>query len=296
VGGTCNGLSTPVVIDVNNDYKVDYVYAGDLNGNMWKFDLQGANPTDTTANNWDVAYRSDSTTPQPLFKAKDASGNDQPITIKPDVMRHCDKTQSGYLVLFGTGQYFGDPDFNNTNTQTIYGIWDYGDDEDDSEYLGEFDRGSTPQLSNQPNTVTLLQQTEIFFGQDPGGSTTYDLRVLSDNDPDWVTVADINSTGSNLDPSNTQANHAGWYFDLPITKERVIRNVIIRDGRLIVISSIPKSSRCAAGGDSILHEMDACSGGRLSEAQFDINDDGYIDDNDLITIDDPDNPGMVCVS
>ena len=280
VGGTCNGLSTPVPIDVDNDDKVDYVYAGDLNGNMWKFDL-----TDTNTGNWDVAYKS-GTTSKPLFTAKDGSGTAQPITIKPDVMRHCDK--SGYMVLFGTGQYLGDPDFVDTNTQTIYGIWDYGDDADNSEYLGAFNRGSTPQLSNQPNTVSLLEQTEIFFGQDPGGATTYDLRVLSDHEPSWVTVPDRNSSGTRWDPSNTVANHAGWYFDLPISKERVIRNVIIRDGKLIVVSSIPKSSPCAAGGDSILHEMDACTGGRLTEAQFDINDDGVIDENDMITIDDPD--------
>jgi len=191
------------------------------------------------------------------------------------------------MVLFGTGQYLGDPDFINTETQTIYGIWDYGDDADDSEYLGTFDRGSTPELSNQENTVSLLEQTEIFFGLDPGGALTYDLRVLSDNNPSWVTVADINGTGAGQDPSDTVANHVGWFFDLPISKERVVRNVIIRDGKLIVVSSIPKSSPCAAGGDSILHEMDACSGSRLTEPQFDINDDGVINDDDLIVIDDP---------
>lgn len=38
---TNNGLSTPAIIDVNDDGKVDYVYAGDLKGNMWKFDRSG---------------------------------------------------------------------------------------------------------------------------------------------------------------------------------------------------------------------------------------------------------------
>ncbi len=283
VGGTCNGMSTPAIIDVNNDDIVDYVYAGDLNGNMWKFDLTAENSSD-----WEVAYKSGSTS-EPLFTAKGPSGSSQPITTKPDVMRHC--VENGYMVLFGTGQYLGDSDFINTDTQTIYGIWDYGDDDDDSEYLGTFNRGSTPQLSNQANSVSLLEQTQIFFGQDPGGSTTYDLRVLSDNEPSWVTVEDINGTGDDADPSNTVNNHVGWFFDLPISKERVVRNVIVRDAKLIVVSSIPKSSPCAAGGDSILHEMDACSGSRLTEAQFDINDDGVIDENDMITIDDPDNPG-----
>ena len=34
-----NGLATPAVVDLNGDSIVDYAYAGDLLGNMWKFDL-----------------------------------------------------------------------------------------------------------------------------------------------------------------------------------------------------------------------------------------------------------------
>ncbi|MBF0186555.1 MAG: hypothetical protein HQL50_01365 [Magnetococcales bacterium] len=45
-----NGLATPAVVDVDNDYIADYAYAGDLNGNLWKFDLTDADPS-----NWQVA-------------------------------------------------------------------------------------------------------------------------------------------------------------------------------------------------------------------------------------------------
>ena len=34
-----NGLSSPTAVDTDHDGKIDYVYAGDINGNMWKFDL-----------------------------------------------------------------------------------------------------------------------------------------------------------------------------------------------------------------------------------------------------------------
>ena len=36
-----NGLSSPLAVDTNNDFSVDTVYAGDLYGNLWKFDLSG---------------------------------------------------------------------------------------------------------------------------------------------------------------------------------------------------------------------------------------------------------------
>jgi type IV pilus assembly protein PilY1 len=58
----CNGLSTAVPIDVDYDNKVDYVYAGDLRGNVWKFDL-----TDSDYTNWEVAFYDGEE--KPLFQA-----------------------------------------------------------------------------------------------------------------------------------------------------------------------------------------------------------------------------------
>jgi len=276
--GSCNGLSSPVAIDVDYDDRVDYVYAGDLKGNMWKFDL-----TDENYLNWDVAYK-DGTTPKPVFQAN------QPITTKPDVMRHCEK--DGYIVVFGTGIYLSETDVSDTSTQTIYGIWDYGDDDDDSEYLGTFNRGSTPELSNQPDTVTLLEQTEVDWREYNGQH----LRTLSDNEASWETEEDPDSTPEDpkwANPSSTVANHVGWYFDLPISRERVVVGIMIREGKAIVVSFYPESAPCSSGGYSIVHEIDACTGSRLTKPQFDINEDGIIDEGDLINIGTEENPDLV---
>ncbi|MEQ1668106.1 MAG: PilC/PilY family type IV pilus protein, partial [Sulfuriferula sp.] len=40
-----NGLSTPTLLDVDNDKVTDYVYAGDLQGRVWKFDLTSSTPS-----------------------------------------------------------------------------------------------------------------------------------------------------------------------------------------------------------------------------------------------------------
>ena len=37
---TPNGLAEPYLVDIDGDQVVDYVYAGDLLGNLWKFDLR----------------------------------------------------------------------------------------------------------------------------------------------------------------------------------------------------------------------------------------------------------------
>ncbi|HIJ56518.1 MAG TPA: hypothetical protein HPQ03_10380 [Deltaproteobacteria bacterium] len=283
--GGDNGMSTTALIDVNNDFKVDYVYAGDLKGNLWKFDLTSSDKT-----NWDVAFKSGAT-PKPLFQYANHA-----ITAKPDVMRHADNT--GYMVVFATGKYLGETDRTDMTLQTIFGIWDYGDDEDDSEYLGTFDSSVTPSLSNQANNVALLEQTEIDWQTVNDNS----LRTLSNTAPNWKTVADATS---GQDPNIGSADsgetvHAGWYFKLihssqasPTNEgERVVKDVQIRDGKAIIISITPNTDACSGGGNSIVHEIDAATGGRLDEAQFDINDDGVIDENDLVTPTDPDSHGL----
>jgi len=109
-----NGLSTPAAADVDGDGRVEFVYAGDLQGNLWKFDL-----SDSSAASWTVANSG-----QPLFSAKDSTGKAQPITTRPEVSYH---PKGGYLVYFGTGRAFQFDDINLTApTNTFYGIWDKG--------------------------------------------------------------------------------------------------------------------------------------------------------------------------
>jgi type IV pilus assembly protein PilY1 len=278
--GGCNGLSSPAVVDVDFDLKADYVYAGDLKGNLWKFDIRDEDPS-----NWDVANKTTEGNPAPLFHAPG-----KPITSKPDVMAHClsgvvqpeltcpgyDHVP-GYMVFFGTGQYLNENDRTSLDSQYVFGIWDFGDDEDDSEYLGTFDMSGSAQLSNMDPNILLLEQTQIYEGYHDG----HYLRALSDNEPNW-TVACDNTTNQNANPDPDAAANAGWYFKLPIVGERIIKDVIVRDKKLIYITFTPDSSPCSGGGTSIIHEVNACTGGRLSFAQFDITGDRSVTSDDLI--------------
>ena len=78
--------------------------------------------------------------------------------------------------------------------------------------------------------------------------------------------------------------HAGWYWDLPLEGERVVSDVLLRDGRLIVLPFTPHEDPCMAGGSSFLMEIDAVSGGHSGGTIFDINNDGVIDVRELVTI------------
>jgi Tfp pilus tip-associated adhesin PilY1 len=285
--GKDNGLSSPIAVDVNFDDIVDFVYAGDLKGNLWKFDLTG-----TDAADWEVAFEKDAKG-VPLFKALDPNGNPQPITAKPDVMYHPE--MHGYIVCFGTGKFMGSSDFDDAGLQTIYGIWDYGDrvflppigwsEDDDSEFLGTFRvPNEAAQLSNQPQTVKLLQQVASEVTVDSGGNEVI-VRVLTAEEPVWATKPDPDGNDQLPDPTDLAANDAGWYLDLNVySGERVIGDVILRDGILIVIGFIPEPNRCGSGGDSVFMELNAFTGGRLAGVNFDIHDDGGVGQDDYVQI------------
>ena len=288
VGNTsdqCNGLSTPALIDSDLDGNVDYAYAGDLQGNMWKFDL-----TDSDPDEWKVYFEDSSNTPKPLFQALSEDGEVQPITHKPDVVPQCDIRRKGVMVIFGTGRLVGLDDFTNTDVQTIYGIWDWSEDwaangdtaqerETKDKYLGTFEETANGKrlLSNLKNkvgfttkarAVTLLEQTNI-------STSNTDIRVLTDNPIAWY---------DSDEPSGISQYHVGWYFDLPKDGERVIRDLRVRDNRAVVVTSIPSSSVCESGGISFLMEMNACTGGRTLSPALDYNGDNLIDEDDKVSI------------
>lgn len=100
------GLSSPVLGDYNNDQVDDVAFAGDLAGNVWRFDLSDPSPS-----NWKVTL-----TYQPTTQGA------QPITTMPRLFP--DSTTNRFMVVFGTGKYLGASDNTSTTIQAVYGIRD----------------------------------------------------------------------------------------------------------------------------------------------------------------------------
>jgi type IV pilus assembly protein PilY1 len=113
-----NGLSTPTLVDLDGDRIVDRAYAGDLQGNMWAFDLSSDDVGD-----WEDGS-------QLLFSSSDDEGNGQPITTAPLVARNGETVMTGnepnLLVFFGTGQILEIDDLGKEDTQSFYAVWDRG--------------------------------------------------------------------------------------------------------------------------------------------------------------------------
>ncbi|MEQ8955414.1 MAG: PilC/PilY family type IV pilus protein, partial [Gammaproteobacteria bacterium] len=253
--GTPNGLATPLLIDEGGDFTADYIYAGDMLGNMWKFDVSDPNPA-----NWDVAW--DDGSPQPLFTTK----ANQPITTQPQATFHPDNL-AGFLIYFGTGQYLEETDNISSGqaTQSFYGIWD---------------KNTTSIPSIDPDTNLLLQYIMDQYDQsfDTNGDSipdeTFTLRDVSDNEINW-------------------ASHLGFRLDLYPTfiegsanadnfGERQVSNAIVRNGRIIFNTLVPSEVECAFGGTSFTMQLDFRDGSALEFPAFDVNGDGEYDADDTL--------------
>jgi type IV pilus assembly protein PilY1 len=112
--------------EVNNQTR--FVYAGDLVGNLWRFDITAGAGT----------------SPFRVAILKDPNGVVQPITTRPELAEI-----NGKPVLYvGTGRYLGKSDLNDSQQQTIYAIMD--------------DISASPSTLNNPrNSSLMVNQTLV---------------------------------------------------------------------------------------------------------------------------------------
>jgi type IV pilus assembly protein PilY1 len=253
---TPNGLATPSLL-ADGARTIRAAYAGDLHGNLWKFDLSNAAPA-----LWGAAFSgagcgiSPNPACTPFFKAIDSACVAQPISAAPEIGRH---PQGGYMIYFGTGKFFETNDNivgPTPQAQTFYGLWD------------KAISPSAISVTAATRTTVLTQQTILYEGK-PANSQ-FNVRVTSDNPTNW-------------------AAKRGWFMDLVSPSagaqgERVVSLPLLRNGRVIFPTLIPSANPCEFGGGSWLMELEAVSGERLEQAPLDIDEDGDIDANDLVTV------------
>lgn len=148
--GSANGLSQPVAVDSDGNFVTDMVYAGDMEGDIWKFDLRSTNPA-----SWSVTKVFDGTPNQPIFG-------------KPTVMQH---PKGGMMVFFGTGRYLNAADNVNAGypVQAFYGIWD------------------KPGAGPVVGTGGLQQQTVITETRTTVALGNVQVRISSNNEVDYST-------------------------------------------------------------------------------------------------------------
>ncbi|MCB6184808.1 hypothetical protein LIN78_14770 [Leeia sp. TBRC 13508] len=245
------GLSAPAGLDVAQDGIIDYVYAGDINGNLWRFNL-----TSSTPSAWSVAS-------SPIFVAKNSSNETQPIFYRPVITTAKDSSGNklGTMIVFGTGRLLTTADRTSTSTQSLYGV------------LDRYNSSSDSFTSNNLSRSNLIQQT-INTSREIDVTDTAKLvgkyRNISTNS------VDLTDTGV-----------FGWYIDLPDSGAREAANPRIEEASDGSISAVwfptgqPVSSgQCTAGGEGWLYSVNALTGAPLTTSFLDIDQDGYAEVGD----------------
>lgn len=258
--GVANGMSTPRLADVNADGLADFAYAGDLQGNVWRFDLARAgsssHPNDPFKRTMEprqgesVAFQV-SFGGKPLFTAVDKDGSRQPIMAAPSIIRH--PTNNGYIIAVGTGRYYteGDKGGVSGSKQSIYGIWDPTTKEPRSSSKSGFPF----------TTVTRSKLQEQIMGAEDVPLESNSLikdtgaRVLSNYAVNWA----AKKGDSWVITSNSKV---GWYFDLPLEKEMIVADMLQFGRTLYFQTLIPNADPCASGVDNWTYAINPATGGR----------------------------------
>ena len=235
-----NGLATPGLI-LDTAGRVTTAYAGDLMGNVWKFDLSSNTPSE-----WSIAHGG-----QPLFTAS-SGGVAQPITAPITLTMKTQQEYAGdphvgrWFVHFGTGSDFQTSDPSNTELQSWYGLVDTG----------------TPILRSE-----LLQTPGLLSVGEIAGRPVRTFREIEPNamqtSRGWVIDLSVNGVleGERM-----------------VTASRFY---MLADPTLLASSVIPVEDVCRPGGRGYVNAVNPFTGGRLTSPLFDIDDDGNFADDSL---------------
>lgn len=239
-----NGLATARAI-YNAAGIMVAAYAGDAQGNVWRFDLQ-----DSSIANWKVAFNG-----SPLFKATDASNVAQPITAAPSIIAH---PRGGNLIVVSTGKLIDEADRPGVSTgasqvQTIYGLWD-------KKFASQATTDNTTIITNKNSLVQqVINTTPVTTLSD--GRAYYNISTTL---PNWAT-------------------QRGWSLNMTLgTGQRVVYPAQVYQGLVLIGSVVPTTSTSCGTANAFNFLLDALTGNTNKTVLLDTNGDGVLDSKDSV--------------
>lgn len=204
-----NGLSG-VTLSLDANKRIVGAYAGDLMGNMWKFDL-----TPGTASTCCVGLGG---------SALYAAGSTKPITAPPVIVAQV-APQTGRVVAFGTGKLIDASDTTTSATQSFYGIWD------DVGFGNPMPATTATVVQTEANRATNLVQQSTLGSAIAG---TY-VSTSSSGVTSTVSLTGYKSSSATIDWSTKR----GWYRDmLAGSGERMMYPMATISGRLVLAYTV----------------------------------------------------------
>ena len=229
-----NGIGYVSSADLDGDHITDYVYAGDLMGNLWRFDL-----TSATESSWAVSRPGGPTSPiAPLFTAPAGQSITTAVTVSAGATAAGANT---IMIAFGTGKR---TQFNNAApvsfapTGALYGVWDWS--------MSLWNANSSIQYAALSPAATGLGTP---FTLSISGTTPNLQQQTFTLNSDGVT-RDINSPTAICWAGSTTCTTGtpmfGWYLNLIGAQEQIIFNPQLLLGVFTVNSVVPANNQALA--------------------------------------------------
>ncbi|CAG9181202.1 PilC/PilY family type IV pilus protein [Cupriavidus pinatubonensis] len=248
-GGAKNGIAHVTPADLDRDHITDYVYAGDVLGNIWRFDLTSSNP-----NEWHASAK-------PLFSTEGA-----PVTTSLVAASVPGKGVTGkprMLLSFGTGQRLEQTQTNAatfaSGTHHLYGIWDW-DMAGWNAKAGPAAQFTT--LTAQDTVTRASLQAQAITGTLQATATSPAYRSVSRNDVCWKDSPGCTGASGRM----------GWVLALPEAGEQVVYNPILSHGMVMVNTIIPADQQLLSCDNRLPRgftmALSLGSGGALAKSFF----------------------------
>jgi type IV pilus assembly protein PilY1 len=217
---------------------IEYIYAGDLHGNLWKLDMTKADLSTSNPSAWDlnaVSAFSNSSGPVPFYITKDSTGKVQPLTGKPTIVYG---PVNSLVVAVGTGKYL-EPSDNGVNSstqkQSFYVLLDKLDD---------------TTLDTSGGISYIKGRGRLKQAAVDSIANTISMSPFSWGRPD----------------ADGDSERAGWYMDLPYSGaaggEKQITDALVLGNKIYFNSQLPPSasSNACGGGSSYFYAANLASG------------------------------------
>lgn len=222
----------------NTDGSIQYLYFGDLHGQFWKLDMDKANLSSRSSENWDLNklsyFKSNRNEARPLFVAKSSNGHVQPISMVPSIAYG---PLGSYLIAFGTGKYQEASDnaiTSATQAQSFYVLYDL------------------------PNTTLDTDGDARINGRNRLQQASITGQSITATGFHWSAPRDATTSGV--------IKKSGWFMDYPaggnLGGEQQVTSAVLFGTDIIFNSLLPPTASGSAcgGGSSRTYTANLASG------------------------------------
>ena len=256
---TNGGLSSPVLVNTDEaDLAVEAAFAGDINGDLWMFLLDKADPASSVAR-----------------KVFDGVPN-LPITNTPAIVKHPNSALGGYIVYFGTGSIFSQADALDdaidSNGDSLYNQAIYGVHIKQS-WIDGTDTSFDPLEDDDLQTQALNPVDPPITAYFANNNETKVVRTTPVNKP-------VNYYCNDGDDVCAAALFKGWRMEFPLCGERLVGAPFVRAKRIQFVTTNPTGLQCGKrvlAGDSWMMSLDYLTGASAGKVVFNLNGDGKLD-------------------